>query len=82
MNILLCMLGELISNDKMKDRFELIIESSAEDIRVRKTLVMLLGTWSARFKGEQGIYTLQQLHERGLSLFHSGKVSFIFYINR
>lgn len=53
----------------MTNRFELIIESSAEDINVRKMLVMLLGTWASKFKGEQGMQILQRLHERGRDKF-------------
>lgn len=56
---------ELICNDKMRDRFGFIINSPAEDVTVRKTLVMLLGIWASKFEGEQGMQILQRLHEQG-----------------
>lgn len=46
----------------------MIIESSAEDMKVRKTVVMLLGIWATKFKNEQGMQILYRLHERGRSL--------------
>ncbi|CAO3644135.1 unnamed protein product [Mucor hiemalis] len=60
---------ELICNEKMRDRFGLIINSTAEDITVRKTLVMLLGTWASKFEGEQGMQILQRLYEQGRRTF-------------
>ncbi|KAI7869618.1 uncharacterized protein EV154DRAFT_530637 [Mucor mucedo] len=59
---------ELISNEKMKERFEMIIESPTEDMNVRKTIVSLLGIWATKFKGEQGMQILYRLHERGRAL--------------
>ncbi len=61
----------------MTNRFELIIDSSAEDIKVRKMLIMLLGTWALKFKGEQGMQILQRLHDKGREKFqqNSNKVS-------
>lgn len=53
----------------MRDRFGLIINSTAEDITVRKTLVMLLGTWASKFEGEQGMQILQRLYEQGRRTF-------------
>lgn len=60
--------GELIGNEKMKERFEMMIESPTEDMNVRKTIVMLLGIWSTKFKGEHGMQVLYRLHERGRAL--------------
>lgn len=49
----------------MRDRFGFIINSPAEDITVRKTLVMLLGIWASKFEGEPGMQILQRLYEQG-----------------
>ncbi|CEP17387.1 hypothetical protein [Parasitella parasitica] len=56
---------ELVHHDKMKERFDLIIESSTEDLRVRKLLVTLLGIWAIRFKNERGMRVLQELYDKG-----------------
>ncbi|KAI8646059.1 hypothetical protein BD408DRAFT_440305 [Parasitella parasitica] len=56
---------ELVHHDKMKEMFDHIIESSTEDIRVRKLLVTLLGIWSIRFKNERGVRVLQELYDKG-----------------
>lgn len=54
----------------------MIIESPTEDMKVRKTIVMLLGTWATKFKGEQGMQILYRLHERGrLTIQNNGQPS-------
>ena len=68
------MIGELITNEKMREKFEHIIDSPLEDIQVRKLLVSLLGTWATKFNGEQGMQILQQLYEKGRRTFREGQV--------
>lgn len=57
----------------MKERFDIIIESTTEDIRVRKLLVTLLGIWATRFKDERGMRVLQELHDKGKLYFEPRK---------
>jgi hypothetical protein len=63
----------LIHHDKIKERFDIIIESTTEDIRVRKLLVTLLGIWATRFKDERGMRILQELHDKGQLYFKPRK---------
>lgn len=59
----------MVRNEKMIERFEIIIDSHMEDVKVRKMLLMLLGTWASKFQKEQGIHVLQRLYERRRSSF-------------
>lgn len=69
----------------MKERFELLIDSPTEDIKVRKTIVTLLGTWSTKYKGEQGMQVLYRLYEKGRLMLQnngqSSQVNKIIYIH-
>ncbi|KAI9319923.1 hypothetical protein BX666DRAFT_1917408 [Dichotomocladium elegans] len=56
---------QVLANDKMKERFELIIASSIEDIRVRKALVSCLGAVATKYKSEPGMFVLAELYESG-----------------
>ncbi|KAI8388627.1 uncharacterized protein BYT42DRAFT_241507 [Radiomyces spectabilis] len=58
---------QLMSNEKMKERFELMVTSPMEAIEVRKTLVGLLGAWSQKYKGEPGMHILGDIYEMGMS---------------
>ncbi|KAI9008447.1 hypothetical protein CLU79DRAFT_777060 [Phycomyces nitens] len=58
---------ELISNEKMKERFELILSSPAEDITVKKSLVGILGGWAIKYKGDPGMNVISDLYEMGRS---------------
>lgn len=49
----------------MIERFEIIIDSPLEDAKVKKMLVVLLGTWGSKFKNEQGMEVLKRLYDRG-----------------
>lgn len=62
-------IGELTSNEKLKERFGRIIESPSEDIRVRKLLMTLLSTWSVMFKDEKEMHHIRQMFERGKHYF-------------
>lgn len=66
-------IGELVNNEKLTERFELIIESSLEDVRVRKLLITLLGTWSVRFKDKREMRDIQRLFETGKHYFRLKK---------
>ncbi|KAL0077222.1 hypothetical protein F4703DRAFT_1882762 [Phycomyces blakesleeanus] len=58
---------ELISNEKMKERFELILNAPGEDITVKKSLVGILGGWAIKYKGEPGMNVISDLYEMGRS---------------
>ncbi|KAH8551383.1 hypothetical protein BGW37DRAFT_39248 [Umbelopsis sp. PMI_123] len=58
---------QLTANDKMRERIEIIITSPSEDLELRKELVSLLGTWSAKYKDEPGMRTIADLYELGRS---------------
>ncbi|KAI8576489.1 hypothetical protein K450DRAFT_256962 [Umbelopsis ramanniana AG] len=58
---------QLTSNEKMRERIEIIITSPTEDMELRKELVSLLGTWSAKYKDEPGMRAIADLYELGRS---------------
>ncbi|KAI8876867.1 hypothetical protein K501DRAFT_279003 [Backusella circina FSU 941] len=55
---------ELVTNAKMKDRFDAILESNTEDNRIRMTVIHLLGMWSSKYKREPGMKSFGQLYDR------------------
>ncbi|KAG2174721.1 hypothetical protein INT43_005779, partial [Umbelopsis isabellina] len=56
---------QLTSNEKMRERIEIIITSPSEDIELRKELVSLLGTWSSKYKDEPNMRVIADLYELG-----------------
>ncbi|KAI9244225.1 hypothetical protein EDC94DRAFT_629819 [Helicostylum pulchrum] len=56
---------QFLANEKMKERFELILSSPAENQAVKKELVSLLGAWSAKYKSEPGMHAIAELYEIG-----------------
>ncbi|KAM3581898.1 hypothetical protein VKS41_006055 [Umbelopsis sp. WA50703] len=56
---------QLTSNEKMRERIELIISNPSEDMELRKELVSLLGTWSAKYKDEPNMRIIADLYELG-----------------
>ncbi|KAI7872946.1 hypothetical protein BDF14DRAFT_1750589 [Spinellus fusiger] len=56
---------QLATNEKMMERFETILTSPTEDKVLKKTLLSILGAWSVKYKGEQGMSALIHLYETG-----------------
>ncbi|KAJ8656594.1 hypothetical protein O0I10_007671 [Lichtheimia ornata] len=56
---------QLLANDKMKERLDLIVNSSVEDIKVRKATLSMLGAVAVKFKNEPGMFALGELYEKG-----------------
>ncbi|CEG62829.1 hypothetical protein RMATCC62417_00095 [Rhizopus microsporus] len=56
---------QFLMNDKMKERFELILTSQAEDVKVKNELLSLLGAWVSKYKDEPGMRTMADLYELG-----------------
>jgi len=56
---------QLTSNEKMRERIEIIISSPSENMELRKELVALLGTWSAKYKDEPGMHVIADLYDLG-----------------
>ncbi|KAI9495367.1 hypothetical protein BDB00DRAFT_814386 [Zychaea mexicana] len=56
---------QLLSNDKMRERLDLIVSSSTEDTKVRKALLSVLGAWAVKYKNEPGMHVLAELYESG-----------------
>ncbi|CAO3703764.1 unnamed protein product [Rhizopus stolonifer] len=44
---------QVLANEKMKERFEFILNSSNEDVKVKKELRSLLSIWSVKYKGKK-----------------------------
>ncbi|KAI8087264.1 hypothetical protein BDF21DRAFT_414039 [Thamnidium elegans] len=56
---------QFLANEKMKERFELILTSPAENQAVKKELVSLLGAWYVKYKSEPGMKAIGELYEIG-----------------
>ncbi|KAI8378997.1 hypothetical protein BD560DRAFT_389228 [Blakeslea trispora] len=56
---------QFLANEKMKERFELILTSPTEDAAVKKELVSLLGAWAVKYKNEPGMRSLGELYALG-----------------
>ncbi|KAI9364637.1 hypothetical protein BD770DRAFT_378596 [Pilaira anomala] len=56
---------QFLANEKMKERFELILTSPGENPAVKKELVSLLGAWSVKYKNEPGMKAIGELYEIG-----------------
>ncbi|KAI8876328.1 hypothetical protein K501DRAFT_262356 [Backusella circina FSU 941] len=55
----------LLANDKLKQRFEIILSSPSESKAVKKELTLLLGAWTIKYKKEHGMETIKSLYEMG-----------------
>ncbi|KAI7901868.1 uncharacterized protein BX663DRAFT_512672 [Cokeromyces recurvatus] len=62
---------QFIANEKMKERFELILVSPGENAAVKKELVSLLGAWLIKYKNEASMKSLRDLYEMGIGRRHS-----------
>ncbi|KAI8068660.1 hypothetical protein BC940DRAFT_298746 [Gongronella butleri] len=58
---------QLASNEKMRERFEIILSSPEEEMQVKKQLLSLLGAWCQKYKGEPGSRALASVYESGLA---------------
>ncbi|KAI8092242.1 uncharacterized protein B0P05DRAFT_525413 [Gilbertella persicaria] len=58
---------QFLANEKMKERFELILTSPSENSAVKKELVSLLGAWAVKYKNEPGMRAVGELYELGRS---------------
>ncbi|KAI8144637.1 hypothetical protein BJV82DRAFT_667837 [Fennellomyces sp. T-0311] len=56
---------QLVSNEKMRERLDLIVSSSSEDVKVRKALLSVLGAWAVKYKSEPGMHVLADMYENG-----------------
>ncbi|GAN05263.1 VHS domain protein [Mucor ambiguus] len=56
---------QFLANEKMKERFELMLTSPGENPAVKKELVSLLGAWAVKYKNEPGMKAIQDLFEMG-----------------
>ncbi|CAO3624337.1 unnamed protein product [Mucor hiemalis] len=56
---------QFLANEKLKERFELILTSPSENAAVKKELVSLLGAWSVKYKNEPGMRAIGELYELG-----------------
>ncbi|KAG2204585.1 hypothetical protein INT47_012644 [Mucor saturninus] len=62
---------QFLANEKLRERFELIITSSTESPAVKNKLVSLLGAWSMKYKSEAGMSAITELFERGRNKPHT-----------
>ncbi|KAI9274752.1 hypothetical protein BDA99DRAFT_498497 [Phascolomyces articulosus] len=56
---------QLLSNEKMRERLDLIVSSSSEEVKVRKALLSVLGAWAVKYKSEPGMYVIAEMYENG-----------------
>ncbi|KAG1043488.1 hypothetical protein G6F46_006486 [Rhizopus delemar] len=56
---------QFLANEKMKERFELMLTSGSESAEVKNTLLSLLGAWITKYKNEPGMRTMVDLYELG-----------------
>lgn len=56
---------QFLANEKLKERFELMLTSPSENAAVKKELVSLLGAWSVKYKNEPGMRAIGELYELG-----------------
>ncbi|EPB81423.1 hypothetical protein HMPREF1544_11858 [Mucor circinelloides 1006PhL] len=56
---------QFLANEKMRERFELMLTSPGESAAVKKELVSLLGAWAVKYKNEPGMKAIQDLFEMG-----------------
>ncbi|KAL0140393.1 VHS domain protein [Mucor lusitanicus] len=56
---------QFLANEKMRERFELMLTSPGENAAVKKELVSLLGAWAVKYKNEPGMRAIQDLFEMG-----------------
>ncbi|KAG1139437.1 hypothetical protein G6F37_001810 [Rhizopus arrhizus] len=56
---------QFLANEKMKERFELMLTSGSESTEVKNTLLSLLGAWITKYKNEPGMRTMVDLYELG-----------------
>ncbi|KAI9303698.1 hypothetical protein BJ944DRAFT_267992 [Cunninghamella echinulata] len=58
---------QLCNNEKMRERFEMMLSSTFESVEVKKKLLSLLGAWIEKYKGESGIRALASIYDSGLA---------------
>ncbi|ORX57365.1 hypothetical protein DM01DRAFT_1333987 [Hesseltinella vesiculosa] len=60
---------QMATNDKMRERLDILMSSPEETVEVKKTLLSLLGAWITKYKGEPGTRALAGIYENGLARF-------------
>jgi hypothetical protein len=70
---------QIVANEKMIERFEIILTSPNESPAVKKSLVTLLGAWATKYKNEASIRPLANLYELGMN--NGRRVRFFYFIH-